>query len=172
MKNNILILLVFLAFLNGCDSDSPSDVGGQMFYGENWFAADGEWDDQLRCMIIFNCPSPKSSCNGSCSQKNHFVWNGYMVDPWGFRREWRCETSDGIVGDVTVNSEKYRLENGSLFLVNCEESGRATVLQLKIDLEDYCTQGEIEELIFSNSEVSDFLDIGVLPMKLTNEKGN
>lgn len=83
--------------------------------------------------------------------------SGEQVAGDGRKVEWRCTTSDGKTGTVTLNGKDYKLAEGSLFLVATKGE---RVAQLKRDLTSVKTDGDaatvFEGVVKGDEEIGRF----------------
>ena len=78
--------------------------------------------------------------------------------PDGRKVQWKCVTTDGKTGPVTINGVEHQLVNGPLFLVTTR-NGKTEVNQLQRDFSKMVAGKEsMNKLALEDKDVSQFIE--------------
>ena len=113
-------LLLFGALLpSGCSRRTVPRTGsggmsGTLGLGRSTTAEWGRWDDG---MVFIIWSDLDGGYGGGSYSGGEARYEGRQSSRDGRGFDWRCATSDGTTGTVTINKVTYDLSNGSVFLV-------------------------------------------------------
>ena len=81
--------------------------------------------------------------------------------------EWTCNTRDGVTGKLVIGSEKLRLEDGGVILVDMKD-GRTVVEQASVDMrlfEGGSLEDRLKVIAATDTRVAGFLKAAESPRK-------
>jgi hypothetical protein len=146
-----------LALSFGCGPGT--EPGGPTFFGvfKKTSVYSGGWGTGTAVVIWTDIEQGGSSgLSGSPGRREYSGGMGAMPD--GRKVQWKCMTTDGKTGPVTINGVEHQLANGPLFLVTTR-NGKTEVKQLQRDFSKMVADVEsMNRLTLQDKDVSQFIE--------------
>src|SRR5262249_29290252 len=122
MKSRLLLVLALIS-LGGCARDQRPSTGGAGWtrIGDTFIGL-VKWGERTALLIYCDCDSEGGSGAYSSSSSRGETAHSWIRSRDGRTVDWWCQTSNGVSGEVRINGEKFKLEDGSLFLVSTRGS--------------------------------------------------
>jgi hypothetical protein len=153
----IMLTLCLLTLMFGCGPGT--EPGGSTFFGVFKKASvyAGGWGTGTAVVIWTDIEQGGSSgLSGSPGRREYSGGMGAMPD--GRKVQWKCVTTDGKTGPVTINGIEHQLANGPLFLVTTR-NGKTEVKQLQRDFSKMVADVEsMNRLTLQDKDVSQFIE--------------
>jgi len=120
MKSRIFLLLVTVCLSGGARQEMPSRTGAGWTRLSGTLVGLVKWGNGTALLIF--CPGDtdrdgSAYCSSSASGLTAHCW---LRSKKGPTVDWWCQTSDGRTGDVRINGQQFKLDDGSLFLVSTQ----------------------------------------------------
>lgn len=159
MQRISLFLLALVTFCLGCGSagNSLSSGSGSIRVGNTtaeYYMAHGGM------MLVVWLKHPPSGTHGGGSGVSSgpakMVVTGSQRYGDAPSIEWRCETTNGKTGTVTLGGQNYELAKGGMFLVDMTGDNPA-VTQLTREIASIKSKAELEALAKTDAEIKKFV---------------
>jgi hypothetical protein len=159
MQRISLLLIPLATFCLGCGSvgNSISSGSGSTRVGNTtaeYYMANGGM------MLVVWLKHPPSGTHGGgsgvSSGPTKMVVTGSQRYGEAPSIEWRCETTDGKTGTVTLGGGNYELAKGGIFLVDMS-GDKPTVTQLTRETASIKSKAELEALAKTDLEIKKFV---------------
>ena len=144
--NRLVAMVLACAGCAGLTS-VPDSFRGSCSSSNNQMVSQGivqlNWGDRLFLIMLTAGGGPSQVTAGTTSGA------GTIKRADGLELSWTCDTHDGVTGTVTFGSQKFRLEDGGLMLVDLR-GGKFHVEQAVVDMSHF-EGGNVNERLKSEA---------------------
>ena len=153
-------LVAFSLLILGVGCSPGTEPGGPTFFGvfKKTSVYAGGWGTGT-AVVIWTDIEQGGSSGHSGSPGRRMEYSGGMGETHDGRKvAWKCVTTDGKTGPVTINGVEHQLANGPLFLVTTR-NGKTEVKQLQRDFSKMVAGVDsMNRLTLQDKDVSQFIE--------------